>query len=599
MNNPFIERKTIVNTIKTLVHTKDSIENIEAKYEKLTCKDCGYVAMREELKNNLYVCPSCGRYGRLSAATRIRFTADHGTFREINRGIRPFNPLDFPGYDEKLLSEQKKTHLRDAVLTGTCKIGGNRVVLCAMDSYFMMGSMGVAVGEKLTRACEYATEKKLPIIVFSTSGGARMQEGMLSLMQMAKTSAAFARHSESGLLYISVLTHPTTGGVFASFASLGDIQLAEPDALIGFAGPRVIEDTIGESLPEGFQLADFQQEHGFIDRVVERKDMRETLIQLLRLHMKGKLKPNGGSNLSWKIPSKKSKLQKYQTQNFLPPEAAEASSTRSTADRVKIARSTDRPSARDYITSLFTDFIELKGDRLAGEDASILAGIASFHGLPVTVIGQQKGRTLQENLTCRFGMPNPEGYRKAHRLMIQAEKFNRPLITFIDTPGAYPGKEAEEHGQGPAIAECIKAMSRLKIPTIAVFIGEGGSGGALALSTSDRIIMLENSVFSILSPEGFASILWKDKDRWEEAAEDMKMTASDLYDLGICDRIIREPSVPLDSVNSVLVDLDAAIISELQSLLPLRSRDLITRRYRKLRAVGKSYLQKGKQLCQD
>ena len=262
------------------------------------------------------------------------------------------------------------------------------------------------------------------------------------------------------------------------------------------------------------------------------------------------------------------------------------------ADRVKMARMEGRPGAEDYIGALIEKFFPLAGDRKGGEDESVLAGIGFFRGRPVTVIGLRKGRTLEEKIRYRFGMPNPEGYRKAERLMRQAEKFGRPLITFVDTPGAYPGKEAEERGQGEAIARCLAVMSRLQIPTVAVFIGEGGSGGALAIGVADRTIMLENSIFSILSPEGFASILWKDAGKWKEASQVMKLTAADLKELGIVDQIISEkdsasgmegahqiPQLMFERVGN-------AIAAQLEPLLKVKRSDLAERRYKKLRMIG-------------
>ena len=218
------------------------------------------------------------------AALRIKETVDRGSFREIGKNLKVLNPLDFPGYSEKLREAGEKTGLKDAVVMGTAKLAGKKIVIAVMDNRFMMASMGMVVGEKITRAFEYATKKRLPIVVFATSGGARMQEGIMSLMQMAKTAAAVEKHREAGLLYVCVMTNPTTGGVFASFAGLGDINIAEPDALIGFAGPRVIEQTIGEKLPEGFQRANFQYEHGMVDMIVERKNMRNMLSKLIELH---------------------------------------------------------------------------------------------------------------------------------------------------------------------------------------------------------------------------------------------------------------------------------------------------------------------------
>ncbi|MGN0706398.1 MAG: acetyl-CoA carboxylase, carboxyltransferase subunit beta [Faecalibacterium sp.] len=252
------------------------------------CKQCGRRATRQIWAKSLYVCPNCGIHLPIGGYYRLSLVLDHGSFRELDENLAPQDMLDFPGYTDKLACAQSKTGLKEAVVTATGRIGGTAVVAAVLDSRFFMGSMSSAVGEKLTRAIEHAAAKKLPLIIFSASGGARMQEGIYSLMQMAKTSAAVERFSSKGGLFISVLTHPTTGGVTASFASLGDIMLAEPGALIGFAGPRVIEQTIGEKLPEGFQRSEFQLEHGFVDQVVPRSELRDTLAQLLKLHAGGR-----------------------------------------------------------------------------------------------------------------------------------------------------------------------------------------------------------------------------------------------------------------------------------------------------------------------
>ena len=253
----------------------------------LTCKKCERRATRQVWAKSLYVCPNCGHHQPIGGYYRLSLVLDHGTFKELDAEIDAKDVLEFPGYPEKLGAQKAKTGLQEAVVTATGKIGGIPAVVAVMDSRFFMASMGVAVGEKITRAVEYAQKHKLPLIIFSASGGARMQEGILSLMQMAKTSAAIERFSAAGGLYIAVYTHPTTGGVTASFASLGDITLAEPGALIGFAGPRVIRQTIGQELPEGFQRAEYLEEHGFVDQIVPRPQLRETLAQLLALHRKG------------------------------------------------------------------------------------------------------------------------------------------------------------------------------------------------------------------------------------------------------------------------------------------------------------------------
>ena len=358
-----------------------------------------------------------------------------------------------------------------------------------------------------------------------------MQEGITSLMQMAKTSAALKRHSDAGLLYIPILTNPTTGGVTASFAMLGDIILAEPGALIGFAGPRVIEQTIGQKLPQGFQTAEFLLEHGFIDAIVERPKMKETLIRLLKLHNIDRDKVKFDLSLRQKEDEEyQSNLNEIEDQKSI-----------SAWDRVQKSRKKGRPVSSNYIKNLFTEFYEIHGDRCYKDDPAIMCGLAFFHGNPVTVISQEKGTTTKENVACNFGMPSPDGYRKALRVMKQAEKFHRPVICLIDTPGAFCGIEAEERGQGEAIARNLYEMSGLKTPIVSLIIGEGGSGGALALATSDEVWMLENSIYSILSPEGFASILWKDSKKAEEATKVMKLTSIDLKDSNIVERIFREP----------------------------------------------------------
>ena len=280
MNNIFSKRRARLLAMKA---TRDNY----IPGDLTCCPKCGKESEKKAVAAGLSVCPLCGYHFPIGAYYRLSTVLDSGSFRELNGRLSSTDPLDFPGYIAKLASAQHRTGLTEAVVTAVGTIGGNKCVVGVMDSRFLMGSMSAAVGEKLTLAIEYAMKNKLPLILFAASGGARMQEGILSLMQMAKTSAAIARFSQKGLLYISVLTDPTTGGVTASFASLGDIILAEPGALIGFAGPRVIQQTIGQTLPEGFQRAEFQMEHGFVDAVVPRSQMRGTLAALLRLHGKG------------------------------------------------------------------------------------------------------------------------------------------------------------------------------------------------------------------------------------------------------------------------------------------------------------------------
>ena len=497
------------------------------------CSYCGKPILNKDVRENLYRCPRCGGYFRVHARRRVELLADKGSFMELDAHMPVADPLDFPGYEEKLEAMREKTGLDEAVLTGTCTIDGERAVLCVMDNRFIMSSMGYVVGEKLCRAIEHADAEELPVIIYCASGGARMQEGIVSLMQMAKTSAAIRRHQEKSLLYISVLTNPTMGGVTASFAMLGDVIIAEPRALIGFAGPRVIEQTIGEKLPEGFQRSEFLLEHGFVDLIAGREEQKSLLSRLIRFH-----DMRSGRKHFLKTADQKPVSLTRSRIGVQRPEVP--GQERSAWDRVRISRAQDRPRAMDYIDAIFDDFTELHGDRAYGDDPAIVGGLAFFHGLPVTVIAEQKGRDTKDNLKRNFGMPKPEGYRKALRLMKQAEAFGRPVVCFVDTPGAYPGISSEERGQGEAIARCIYELSGLRVPVLSIVISEGGSGGALALGVANEVWMMENATYSILSPEGFASILYKDAKKAREASEIMKITAEDLYALGAVDAVIPE-----------------------------------------------------------
>lgn len=505
------------------------------------CNKCHGAIIAREVEEQYYICPKCGGYFHVPSNRRISMIADSGTFQEWDKEMPVSNPLQFRGYPEKLAQLRKKTGLNEAVVTGECHIEGYRTAIAVCDGRFLMASMGETVGEKLTRCIERATEEQISVVILACSGGARMQEGIVSLMQMAKVSAALRRHSDAGLLYISVLTDPTMGGVTASFAMQGDVILAEPGALIGFAGPRVIEQTIRQKLPKGFQSAEFLLEHGFLDAIVQRQEMKRELGRLLRLHSEKESNESGQSTVC-KESSERSftvgLLKKSCKKSAGKPE--ERTESQDAWQRVQCSRSADRPVGMDYIEALFTDFIELHGDRQFGDDAAIRGGIAYFRGKPVTVIAQQKGTTTKENIACNFGMPKPEGYRKALRLMQQAEKFHRPVICFVDTPGAFCGMEAEERGQGEAIARNLFTLAGLRTPVLTVITGEGGSGGALALAVADEVWMLENSVYSILSPEGFASILWKDASRAKEAANVMQLTAQDLQKQGIIERVFPE-----------------------------------------------------------
>ena len=540
------------------------------------CNKCGQPIYVEDVKNNYYVCPQCGGYFRVHAYRRIEMLTDVGTFEEWNKEMPFSNPLDFPNYEKKVEAAREKTKLNEAIVIGKAKIDGNPAVVGVCDARFIMSSMGHVVGEKITEAVERATKEKLPVILFACSGGARMQEGIVSLMQMAKTSAALKRHHEAGQLFISVLTDPTTGGVTASFAMLGDIIIAEPGALIGFAGPRVIEQTIGQKLPEGFQRAEFLLDHGFVDMIVSRQDQKHVIGRILYMHRKHDMA----------VDADAAKADITGAENTPAATQSQETAEKSAWDIVLLSRKADRPTALDYINAVFDEFMEFHGDRCFKDDGAIVGGIAMFHGMPVTVIGQQKGKNTKDNIRRNFGMPSPDGYRKALRLMKQAETFGRPIICFVDTPGAFCGLEAEERGQGEAIAKNLFEMSSLKVPVLSIVIGEGGSGGALAMAVANEVWMMENAIYSILSPEGFASILYKDSKKAPEAARVMKVTAADLKELGLIERIIpEEEPANTDTLYRIAGYMDRSMIGFFKEYLKFTGEELAEHRYERFRRM--------------
>lgn len=582
-------------------------------------------------------CPECGKLFRIDSAERIDATFDAGSFEEWDAQMTEPDPLRFPGYEQTLERNRVKSGKDEGVCCGRAKLYGLGVATCIMDSTFMMGSMGSVVGEKITRAIERATAERLPLIIFTASGGARMQEGLASLMQMAKTTAALEAHGRAGLPYFSVITDPTTGGVTASFAMLGDVIIAEPGALIGFAGRRVIQDTIKQTLPEGFQSAEFALEHGLIDDIVERSELRGYLAQLVRLHMAsapggednlyrdlldGTHKPAGtsASDAAPRITVKKSanfalniaggigkalkavhnlgqsgKAQQGDLAAALrrrgvadapgvAVQAAGSTGANAAWDNVQLARNVARPTSSFYINAIFDSFTEMHGDREYADDGAIMCGIAWLAGKPVTVIAEEKGADLQQRIARSFGCPHPEGYRKAMRAMEQAEKFSRPVICLVDTQGAYCGKDAEEHGMGAAIATSMQTLAKLTVPVVSVVIGEGGSGGALALAVANRVAMQEHAVYSVLSPEGFASILWKDGSKAPQAAEVMKMSAAEVRELGIVEEVLSEGDRPAHiNPNQAALCVKDFLLRSLRELSPLSGEELREQRYQRFR----------------
>ncbi|MBP3609995.1 MAG: acetyl-CoA carboxylase carboxyltransferase subunit alpha [Lachnospiraceae bacterium] len=536
---------------------------------QVTCSGCKQVYSGMEAMDSLYVCPSCGKYMTVGAGARIRMVTDAGSFEPWFEDLEDGNPLSLEGYEDKLAAAREKSGSSEAVVIGKGRIFGLETVIGVCDANFMMGSMGHVMGERITTAFENAVRKKLPVILFCCSGGARMQEGIISLMQMEKTSAAVKRHSNAGLFYCSILTDPTMGGVTASFATLGDVILAEPGARIGFAGPRVIQQTIGHTLPEGFQKAEFLLEHGMIDGIVERRELKERLAYLLQVHTE---------------EVDKRQLKSFRNNIIAFPNVVSTGEEKTAWEKVKLCRSADRASSLDYMERLFEEFYELHGDRCYRDDRALIGGLAFFGTQPVTVLADVRGTTLEDRMQRNFGMPMPDGYRKAVRLMKQAEKFRRPVITFINTSGAFCGVDAEERGQGEAIARSIMEMAGLKVPVLCILVGEGGSGGALATAVGNEVWMTENSTYAILSPEGYSSILWKTEQRAEEAAQIMKLTAQDLFEMKVIDRIIPEyGGANHETVDKIAESMKHDIVGFLLKYIDMSGEEIENDRYERFR----------------
>ncbi|MFD0363650.1 acetyl-CoA carboxylase, carboxyltransferase subunit beta [Nocardia sp. GCM10030253] len=540
--------------------------------EWILCPGCRIPVYGKRFVRDLGVCAECGRHAPITAEQRIEQLADEGRFEPLAVASTDDDPLDFTdtkSYRDRLAAARARTGMRDGVLCAFATIEGSPVIIAAMDFRFLGGSLGTAVGEMITEAAETALAERTPLLIVTASGGARMQEGALSLMQMAKTSAALEQLDRAGILTITLITDPTYGGVAASFATLSDVLIAEPGARLGFAGRRVIEQTIRQELPAEFQTAEFLLACGLIDMIVPRAGLRQALGALLRVATP--VESAAGPALA-------------DPGTITDPDLV--SETDPWA-QVRRARSPSRPTALDYFALAFDGFRELRGDRISGDCAAVVGGPAWLGDQPVMVIGQQKGHEPKELMERNFGMPTPAGYRKSARLMRLAEKLGLPVITLIDTPGAYPGATAEEQGQAIVIAENIRLMSALRVPVISVVIGEGGSGGALALGVANRVLMFANGTYSVISPEGCAAIVWNDPAAAPNAAAALCLTARDLLRLGVVDAVLPEPgddvgSAPVAAANQ----LHRALVANLRELSGRDGEDIAAERRARFRRFG-------------
>jgi acetyl-CoA carboxylase carboxyl transferase beta subunit/acetyl-CoA carboxylase carboxyl transferase alpha subunit len=532
------------------------------------CPSCGTVHSRAVLKKHLYVCPGCNHYLSMPSQARIATLADEGTFRELDHQLVSVDPLafaDLKSYRARLQEARRETGVREAVTTGLCRIGGQRAVLVVFDFGFLGGTMGSIVGEKIAHAFEEAIQYRIPLVSVAASGGARVQEGMFSLMQMAKVAAAASVHDRQGLAFISVLTDPTFGGVTASFASLGDVLLAEPGAQIGFVGPRVIEQTTGVAPPKDSHRAETLLRAGLIDLVVGRRDLPAVIAYLIT-HLK-RQKSAGAKDEGLPPTTNRRQLPAWK--------------------EVKLARHSGRPTSRYYIARMTTHFLELHGDRWSADDPAIIGGLAELNDQTVFMIGHDRGGTPEEKAASHDGMAYSEGYRKSLRLMRLAAKFRIPVVTLVDCPNAQASYESEHRGIAHAIARNLATMANLPTPIVSVIIGEGGSGGALALGVGDRVLMLEHAIYSVISPEGAAAILYRDAGRAEVVSEVLKLTAQDLHSLGIIDTVVPEAEggAHLDPVATAEA-LRSHLLAALRAFTDVPIRQLLDDRYKKYRHIG-------------
>lgn len=540
----------------------------------IKCEACGRLVYYKDYKANNYICPKCNRSFIMTPKQRFDLLFDNNSWAKITLPVVSDDPLNFTDrmpYKERLAEAREDTGYNDAVAAADGVIGSIPTTICVLNGEFMMGAVGRAAGDGIIAAMEHALELKQPFIMVACGGGMRMQENILALMQMARTTVTVNKLHANGIPYIVLLTDPTFGGITASFAMLGDIHIAEAGARIGFAGRRVIEQNIREKLPSNFQTADYLYEHGMVDMVVPRTELKGKLEKILAVLTKQERAPKAISIVTPNSDSNKKVRGMGETPAY---------------DKVLLARNENRPHFLDYIQGIVTDWTYLAGDRLYAEDPAMCSGIGFWRGIPSVIIGQEQGRTIESRQKHRFGMANPDGYRKAQRMMRLAEKFQLPLISLFDTAGAFAGREGEERGQSEAVATSIATGLNIKTPYVAVNVGQGGSGGAIAIGTGDRVLMLENAIYSVIAPESCASILWRDNKFKATAATAMKLTARDMANLNIIDKIVEEPAggAHLDWQTTMQM-LSVAVANQINELAEIPAAELPGKRAEKFIAM--------------
>ncbi len=549
--------------LKTLLNRNASGDVSEVITRPERCLSCTASLEGSRAYERYRVCHSCGFHFHLTARERITTLLDVQSFHEDDRGVTSIDPISFPGrqsYRSRVIQAQRRTGMTESAMTGTGRILGREVVIAVLDFSFLGGSIGVAAGERLARSFERATARRVPVVTVCSTSGTRMQEGLLALMQAPRVVAAAHKHGKAGLPHIAVLTDPTTGSAYAGFVSLADVILAEPNALVGYAAMRVLQEKETD-LPASVHTAESHLRHGLVDAIVQRAQLRDTLAHLLDLLMND-----------------------YQLQAPRRIGAQRAAhSPHGAWAQVQISRHEARPTAMDYIGRMTGSFIEIRGDRQGTDDRGVVAGFASLGGESIVIIGQNR----QQSVPAGPRWLGPAAFRKAQRAMELAGKFQLPLVTLIDTAGADPSHQSEEAGLGHALAECMATMLDLPVPTIAVITGEANSEGAAAMAVADRVLMLDNAVYEVIRPEDAASILSQETG---ETAERLRMTSHDCLKMGIADVTISEPGdgAHTDHDEAALL-VRRSVLRELTRIQGIKTKKLLDRRYHRYRETGSTH----------
>lgn len=528
------------------------------------CFSCGANLAGSRMFERYRVCHACEFHFHLNAYERAALLLDAGSFHEDDRGVSSIDPLSFGGprsYRTRIIDEQRRTHLTESALTGTGRIFEREVVLAVLDFSFLGGSVGVASGERLARAFEKATSRGLPIVTVSSTSGTRLEEGILALMQVPRVVAAASKHHKAGLPHVAVLANPATGSAFSGFIRLADYLIGEPGASMGYAAYRTLSEVEAGTLPEDAHSAESHLRRGLIDAVVPRAQLRESAALILDLLMN-----------DYRLTAPRQRRAHKSTHTH-----------RGAWQLLQLSRHEERPNAVELIAHMTTSFVELHGDRSGQDDGAVVAGLASLAGQAMVVVGQNRPHGTAK---LHDGWISAAGFRKAQRAMELAAKFNLPLVTLIDTPGAYPSLDNERSGLGSAIAHCMATMIDLPVPTIAVITGEANSEAAVAMAVADCVLMMDNAAYSVVRPEEAAARL-HGAQRPEEMAEQLRLTSHDCLKLGIVDYTVPEPGdgAHTNHAEASLL-LRRSIVQHMAAIRRDRPAKRVAARYERYRSIG-------------